>query len=201
MMAGTSVPLFVAVGTVALAYVLGSVPTSLLVGMLWRKDPQKVGSGNPGSANTFRFISPLAGLLTFLLDVGKGYMAVFLAAAFALTGGNAVPFWAAVAVVAGHNWMLFLRFRGGKGLAASVGALLYLSPAAIPAVLAVMGVLLILLRDSNAAAGVGILSLPFYLLLVFGWTAFYSGVVWAVLIIIKFWPDLLAYKSGRRCLF
>ena len=187
------------INAVALAYVLGSIPASLLVGMLWQKDPRKVGSGNLGSANTFRFISPLAGLLNFLLDAGKGYLAVSLAGATAT--GSMVPLLAALAVVAGHNWMLFLKFRGGKGLATSVGALLYLLPAAIPVVIAVMAVLLFLLRDSNAAAAVGILSLPFYLLFIFGWPAFFSGVLWAAMIVIKFWPDLLAYKSGRRCLF
>jgi glycerol-3-phosphate acyltransferase PlsY len=181
------------------AYVLGSVPSGFLVGMLWQKDPRAVGSGNPGSANVFRFISPLAGVLNFLLDAGKGYLAVLLACA--MTKESLVPFLAAVAVVAGHNWMLFLKFRGGKGLATSVGALSYLSPAAIPAVIAVMAILILLLRDSNTAAAVGILSLPFYLLYVFGWAQFFAGVFWVALIVIKFWPDLQAYRSGRRCLF
>lgn len=195
----TGMPYLSSINAVALAYVLGSIPASFLVGMLWRKDPRKVGSGNLGSANTFRFISPLAGLLNFLLDAGKGYLAVSLAGATAKE--SLVPFLAAVAVVAGHNWMLFLKFRGGKGLATSVGAILYLSPAAIPVVIAVMAVLLFLLRDSNAAAAIGILFLPFYLLFIFGWPAFFCGVLWAAMIVIKFWPDLLAYKSGRRCLF
>lgn len=175
------------------------MPAGFLVGMLWRKDPRKVGSGNLGSANTFRFISPLAGVLNFLLDAGKGYLAVLLAAA--MTKGSMAPFLAAVAVVAGHNWMLFLKFRGGKGLATSVGALFYLSPAAIPAVIAVMAILLLLLRDSNTAAAVGIIFLPLYLLYVFGWAQFFAGILWAALIVIKFWPDLQAYRSGRRCLF
>lgn len=190
---------FYSINVVLLAYILGSVPTGYLVGMLWRKDPREIGSGNPGSANIFRFISPWAGLLNLFLDVGKGYLAVFLAGFVA--EGSLVPFLAAVAAVSGHNWMLFLKFRGGKGLAASLGALLYLLPAAIPVIFALTAVLAVLLRDSNTAAATGILFLPLCLFYVFGWPEFLAGILWAVAVMIKFWPDFLAYKSGRRCLF
>jgi glycerol-3-phosphate acyltransferase PlsY len=195
----TAIPYLSAINAVALAYVLGSIPVSFLVGMFWQKDLRKVGSGNIGTANIFRFVSPLAGLLSFFLDVGKGYLAVSLAGAAAV--GSTVPLLAALAVIAGHNWMLFLKFRGGKGLAASAGALLFLAPGAIPVIAAVMAILLFFIRDTNTAAALGMLSLPFYLLFAFGWPAFFIGVLWAALIVIKFWPDILAYKSGRRCLY
>ncbi|MGI5823305.1 MAG: glycerol-3-phosphate acyltransferase [Dethiobacteria bacterium] len=192
-------PHLAAINAVAWAYVLGSIPVSFLVALFWRQDPRRVGSGNVGTANTFRSISPWAGLLSLFLDAGKGYLAVCLAR---ITGaGGTAPFLAAVAVVAGHNWMLFLKFRGGKGLAASAGALLGLAPGAIPVVALVMAVLLFLLRDTNTAAAVGMLSLPFYLLLIAGRGAFFCGVLWAALVIIKFWPDLQAYKAGRRSLY
>lgn len=190
---------FTAINAVALAYVLGSIPVSFLVALFWRQDPRQVGSGNVGTVNTFRSVSPWAGMLSLLLDVGKGYLAVCLAQA--ASPGGIAPFLAAAAVVAGHNWMLFLKFRGGKGLAASAGALLCLAPNAILVVAAVMAVLLFLLRDTNTAAAVGMLSLPFYLLYLSGWGAFFCGVLWVVLVIIKFWPDLQAYKAGRRCLY
>ncbi|NLJ56457.1 MAG: glycerol-3-phosphate acyltransferase [Firmicutes bacterium] len=194
-----ALPHLAAINAVALAYVLGSIPVSFLVALFWRQDLRRVGSGNVGTANTFRSISPWAGLLSLFLDAGKGYLAVCLALSAA--PGGTVPFLAAAAVVAGHNWMLFLKFRGGKGLAASAGALLCLAPGAILVAAAVMFVLLILLRDTNTAAALGMLSLPFYLLYLAGWGAFFCGLLWVALVIVKFWPDLQAYKAGRRCLY
>lgn len=190
------VPHFQAINAVALAYLLGSIPFSFLFGKLWNKDPGKVGSGNIGAVNTFRHISPLAGLLSLFLDAGKGYLAVQIAAKAA--SGWVVPLLAALAVVAGHNWMLFLKFRGGKGLAASLGALLALSPWGVLVVLAVIIFLTLLLRDTNTAAAFGIIALPFYLYYVLNGGAFWGGVLWAAMIIIKFWPDITAYRGGRR---
>lgn len=185
-----------AINAVALAYLLGSIPFSLLIGKLWKKDPARLGSGNIGAVNTFRHISPLAGLLSFFCDAGKGYLAVLLAAHAA--PGWLAPLLAACAVVAGHNWMLFLKFRGGKGLAASLGAMLAFSPGGILVILAVMILLALLLRDTNTAAAFGMVALPLYLYFVFEGAAFWGGALWAMMVIAKFWPDILAYRRGRR---
>jgi glycerol-3-phosphate acyltransferase PlsY len=190
------VPHLSAINAVALAYLLGSVPVSFLLGILWGKDPGKVGSGNIGATNTFRYISPLAGLLSLILDAGKGYLAVYMAGTVA--PGGIVPLLAAVAVVAGHNWMLFLKFRGGKGIATSAGALLAFSPWAVPVILAVMIILALLLRDTSTAGALGMLALPFYLYFIYNWAAFFWGALWAVMVIAKFRPDITAYRGGRR---
>ncbi len=189
-------PYLNAINAVALAYFLGSIPVGFLLGKLWGVDPGKVGSGNIGAANIFRHISPLAGVLNLFCDAGKGYLAVYLASAAA--PGIIVPLLAAVVVVSGDNWMLFLKFRGGKGMATSAGALLAIFPGGVPVVLAVMVILAFLLRDANTAGALGMLALPLYLLFASGWPAFLCGIPWAVSVIIKFWPDILAYKGGRR---
>jgi len=110
------------------AYLLGSIPFGyMLVKFTEGKDIRTLGSGNIGATNVFRQ-SRWAGLLTFLLDAGKGYLAVLLAA---WMGGG--PHWQAVAAVAaivGHIFTVWLRFRGGKGVAAGCGAFLALSPQA-----------------------------------------------------------------------
>jgi acyl phosphate:glycerol-3-phosphate acyltransferase len=109
---------------VAVAYLLGSIPFGLLiVKAQGGGDIRSTGSGNIGAANVARNAGPLAGALTLLLDAGKGYLAVWLASR--LTGGNV--HWmmaAAVAAVIGHMFPVWLRFKGGKGVATGMGVLL-----------------------------------------------------------------------------
>lgn len=195
----TQMPHLTAINIVALAYVLGSVPVGFLLGKIWDINPREVGSGNIGTANIFRHVSPLAGLLSLICDAGKGYLAVYIALQAA--PGGIVPLLAAVAAVSGHNWMLFLKFRGGKGIATSAGALLALSLPAIPIVLAVMIILTLLLRDTNTGSALGMLALPFYLYFAGSWPAFSGGLLWAAIVIIKFRPDIIAYRAGRRTFF
>jgi acyl phosphate:glycerol-3-phosphate acyltransferase len=111
-------------GLVGVAYLLGSIPFGLLlVKAQGGPDIRSIGSGNIGAANVARNAGPIAGALTLLLDAGKGYLAVWLAARG--TGGNA--HWimaAAVAAVMGHVFPMWLRFRGGKGVATSLGVFL-----------------------------------------------------------------------------
>jgi acyl phosphate:glycerol-3-phosphate acyltransferase len=111
-------------GLIGVAYLLGSIPFGLLV-VKARGGPdiRSTGSGNIGAANVARNAGALAGALTLLLDAGKGYLAVWLAARG--TSGNA--HWmmaAAVAAVIGHVFPAWLRFKGGKGVATGLGVFL-----------------------------------------------------------------------------
>ena len=100
-----------------LAYLLGAIPFGLLVvKALGGPDIREIGSGNIGAANVIRNAGTFAGILTLLLDAGKGYLAVWLVAH--LTGGNIR--WmmiAAVCAVVGHMFPVWLGFKGGKGVA------------------------------------------------------------------------------------
>jgi acyl phosphate:glycerol-3-phosphate acyltransferase len=192
----TSVNTLYAINAIVISYLLGSLPTSYLIGNLWGKDPTKVGSGNVGAANTFRHISRRAGLFSMILDMGKGFLAVCIAAAVSPEG--ILPLLAALTVVAGHNWMIFLRFKGGKGLAASAGALLALSPLGLPVIILAIILVLLFIRDTNTAAAIGTIALPFYLFFVYSWAGFLLGLLWALLILLKSRPDFAAYKAGRR---
>src|SRR5579883_1436384 len=101
----------------AIAYLLGSIPFGYVL-VKWRTgaDVRAAGSGNIGATNVWRTTSRGAGLATLILDIGKGYLAVWIAGR--LTDGN--PFWmstAALAVMSGHAFPVFLRFRGGKAVA------------------------------------------------------------------------------------
>ena len=117
----------------AIAYLLGSIPFGLLVVKArGGPDVRSTGSGNIGAANVLRSAGALAGVLTLALDAAKGYLAVWLAGR--LAGGNLR--WmmaAAVLAVVGHMFSAWLRFRGGKGVATSLGVFLPVCPAAVVA--------------------------------------------------------------------
>jgi glycerol-3-phosphate acyltransferase PlsY len=115
------------------AYLVGSIPFGFLL-VKWKTgvDVRAAGSGNIGATNVLRTTGRVAGVATLVLDIGKGYFAVWLASR--LTGGDLS--WmsaAALAVMAGHAFPLFLRFQGGKAVASFVGAFLYLTPLALAA--------------------------------------------------------------------
>ncbi|MBI4874580.1 MAG: glycerol-3-phosphate 1-O-acyltransferase PlsY [Acidobacteria bacterium] len=119
------------------AYLLGGIPFGyLLVRCKTGQDVRAMGSGNIGATNVLRTTGRIAGIVTLLLDIAKGYLAVFLAGR--LTGND--PLWtsaAAVAVLLGHAFPVFLKFRGGKAVASFIGAFLCLTPAPL---LAAVGV-------------------------------------------------------------
>jgi glycerol-3-phosphate acyltransferase PlsY len=119
------------------AYVLGAIPFGYLL-VKWKtgSDVRGSGSGNIGATNVLRTTGRAAGIATLLLDIGKGYLAVWLAGRF--TAGD--PAWmsaAALAVMAGHAYPVFLRFQGGKAVASFIGAFLCLTPLPMVAILLV----------------------------------------------------------------
>jgi len=118
-----------------LAYLIGSLPTGLLLARLARVDPRQHGSGNIGATNVARTAGMRLGILTLLLDAIKGALPVllaprlFAAADPALAGKLRVT--AALSAVAGHVFSVWLRFKGGKGVATGLGAILALAPASL----------------------------------------------------------------------
>jgi glycerol-3-phosphate acyltransferase PlsY len=115
---------------VAFAYFLGSVPFGILVARLFDQgvDLREVGSGNIGATNVARAVGKAGGILTLLLDVGKGIFAMSLAS---IVVEARVDLWLALvggAVFLGHVFPVYMNFRGGKGVATSLGIVLFLSP-------------------------------------------------------------------------
>ena len=112
------------------AYLLGSIPFSFLVARAFGvRDVRRVGSGNVGATNVMRSVGKLAGAFALLLDVGKGAAAT-LAALRLFPADPVVGALAALAAIAGHMFPVWLRFRGGKGVATGFGAFLPLAPRA-----------------------------------------------------------------------
>ena len=115
-----------AVLLVLLGYVLGSIPTGLMVGRAFGVDVRKVGSGNIGMANVLRAAGKWAAGLTMLGDMLKGLIPVVVARSF--TDNPWVLATVALAAVVGHCWPVFLRFKGGKGVATGAGTSIGLVP-------------------------------------------------------------------------
>ncbi len=127
------IPILVLLG----CYLIGGIPFGyLLVKLRSGEDVRSTGSGNIGATNVLRTYGRAMGVATLLLDVLKGWVAVWLADHF--THGD--PLWlslAALAVMAGHAYPVFLQFRGGKAVASFIGAFLYITPWPLLAVLIV----------------------------------------------------------------
>ncbi|MEY3000684.1 MAG: hypothetical protein RL648_898 [Verrucomicrobiota bacterium] len=113
-------------------YVIGSISFAVLLSRARGVDIFKVGSGNPGATNVMRALGKPAGYACFVLDALKGMVAALVGKGVALTYGIGDPFLLAtfglIGAILGHSFSVFLRFRGGKGVATSVGGLLILMP-------------------------------------------------------------------------
>lgn len=118
--------MFKAIALIVFSYFLGNFATSLIVSKLWANiDIRKHGSGNAGATNVVRTLGLKAGLVTFFGDALKGVFAVLVAGKY---GGENIALIAGIAVVVGHNWPMLFAFKGGKGIATTIGVALTIYP-------------------------------------------------------------------------
>jgi glycerol-3-phosphate acyltransferase PlsY len=141
-----------------LAYLVGSIPFALLLARTSGADLRRVGSGNIGAANVMRASGVSAGVTVALLDMIKGAAGVTLAAW--LAPNVSTHAFAAIAAVVGHIYPVWLRFRGGKGVATACGAFSVLAPAAVPPALAVFVLTVWLTRYVSAGSVLATIALP-----------------------------------------
>lgn len=144
----------------AAAYLLGAIPFGYLL-VRWKTgvDVRASGSGNIGATNVLRTTGKSAAFATLLLDIAKGYAAVWLAGQW--TGHD--PFWmsaAALAVMAGHAYPVFLKFKGGKAVASFVGAFLCLTPLALAVEVVVFVAMVAWTRHISMGSIVGAATFP-----------------------------------------
>lgn len=106
---------------ILIAYLLGNISPAYIIGKLTANiDIREYGSGNAGTTNVMRTLGNKAAILTLILDCLKGVLAVAIGKYFA--PGTNLPLLAGITAVIGHNWPIFLRFKGGKGVATTIGA-------------------------------------------------------------------------------
>ena len=186
---------------IVIGYLLGSTPSAYIATRLVTgEDVRQLGGGNVGGLNVYREVGAWPALVVGIVDLGKGTAAVAIAY-WVLALNDLTQPWvlaAGLGAVIGHNWMLWLKFSGGKGMGAAIGSLVILMPlyGYWPGLLIFFGVVLIpiiITRNMALSMGIGLLSLPFI-----GWLGVKSGlfVAWSIvlglIIGLKFLPTARA---------
>lgn len=180
------------------AYLLGSIPFAMVAAKVFGlADPRTFGSGNPGATNVLRTGNKKAALLTLIGDAAKGGVAVLLAQAFGLAevAVSAV----AVVVFLGHLYPIFLRFKGGKGVATAAGVLLALDPGLGLAVLLTWLLVAYVSRYSSLAAILAAVLAPVYSLLFHGsdQQVLVVGLI-AMALVGKHWANIQRLLAGQE---
>lgn len=158
---------------ILLAYLLGSIPSAVWVGKaFYGIDVRKEGSGNAGATNTIRVLGAKAGVPVLLMDVLKGWLAVFLIAFFipeSFTELQTTYFriGAATAAVLGHVFPVFAGFKGGKGIATLLGVGIALYPFAVLVVVGIFILVLLISGYVSLASITGSVSFPFIVIFLF----------------------------------
>jgi len=190
----------------AASYLLGSIPFGYLLVRIFRgEDVRQTGSGNIGATNVSRK-SPTLGVLTLLLDAFKGSAAVMLAAFLCGPGRATPPYralsFAALFAVLGHMFPVWLKFRGGKGVATGLGAFAVIVPKAVLIAAAVFVVVLLIFRYVSLASIVAVAALPVvvWFLRAYGkaWLALVFTSLASLLILIKHQENLHRLLAGTE---
>lgn len=199
---------------ILLAYFLGAIPFGLIIARLIGKvNITEHGSGNIGSTNVLRTVGTKAGLLVLFLDILKGFVAVMLAKvimgeSFIMAGSYPLNWQvaqvvAAMTVMAGHNWSVYIKFRGGKGVAAYFGGWLAMSPIAVAfgAVILIATVFITrYMSRGSILAALGILILQMLLIIFFNTPSIYLvySLLAAIVIIVQHRRNIQRLQSGTE---
>jgi len=141
-----------------IAYLLGNFSTSYLISRAAGKiDIRKYGSGNAGSTNVLRVLGVKAAAVAFLGDLLKGTAAVLIGKQL---GGSYGEIVAGISVVLGHNWPVFLKFKGGKGIATTIGLMIPIDPIMVLLIVAAGVTLIVITRYVSLGSVMGVLIYP-----------------------------------------
>lgn len=178
-------------------YLIGSIPFSYLIARYWKGiDIRKCGSGNVGMTNVWRNAGPVAGVLAFVGDFGKGVLVVILAKHY---GSPLLVAGSGMAALAGHSWPVFLGFKGGKLVATGVGIIAAISFPVGALTMVIWLVVVGLSRYVSAGSITAVVSIPL-LMLVFRleWPYLAVGVFFAAFAVYKHIPNLKRLVGGTE---
>ncbi len=201
--------------TVAVSYLVGSIPTAYLLGKLRGVDLRCEGSGNVGATNAFRVLGPLAGAVSLLLDIGKGLLAVTVLTRVSINLAGSSDFgqavspavwqvgWlrilAGISAIVGHNWTVFLKFKGGKGVATSAGVFLGLAPGAVGLSVLVWLGIVALSGYVSLSSMLAALSLPLFIWILAKKVEFtLFGLLVAILVIVRHRSNIGRLMRGEE---
>jgi glycerol-3-phosphate acyltransferase PlsY len=191
---------------ILIGYLLGSINSAYIVTRLVKgEDIRKLGGGNAGGRNVFRSVGFWAAVPVIIWDLGKGAASVAIAywlLDIPIYDVNIYVFFTGIAVIAGHMWPIYLKFTGGNGLAAAIGALAMIIPWSLLIVFGIMGVLSLLTRNPVLSLNIALLSLPVSSwFLEKEWLLVFFSITIIVLMILNFVPtalEALANAGGMK---
>lgn len=179
---------------IILAYFMGNISPSTILAKRRGLDIKKEGSGNAGTTNALRVMGKKAGIITLVIDIMKGVLAVLLAE---LIAGEAAGMYCAVAVIIGHVWPVIYKFKGGKGVATTFGALVAINPMLGIWTLLVVAVVTYLSKRMSAGSIAGAACFPAICL--FNEPEFIVwGIVLAVIVLIKHRANIVRLLEGEE---
>ncbi|OAB44261.1 glycerol-3-phosphate 1-O-acyltransferase PlsY [Paenibacillus glacialis] len=183
-----------------MSYLLGSISFSVLLAkMLKGIDIRQHGSGNAGATNTLRILGKGPAIVVLCLDVLKGIIAVWLGK---WLGGDAawIPALCGIAAIIGHNWPLYFHFRGGKGVATTIGVVVTLSflPALIAGIIAILSI--VKTRYVSLGSLIFVALTPAVMLLLGGypWPTFWSSLIIAVFVFFRHRTNIVKMVQHRE---
>lgn len=143
---------------ISVAYLLGNISPSILIGKIYGVDIKSEGSGNAGTTNALRVLGKKAGIITLVIDISKGIVAVVIGRYF---GNEFIAMACGVMVFVGHIWPVFFKFKGGKGVATAFGVILAINPFMGLLVALMMVLIVIITRRVSAGSVISALLFPF----------------------------------------
>lgn len=184
---------------IILCYLLGSVSFSVLLAKLLKGiDIRQHGSGNAGATNTLRVLGKGPAILVLALDVLKGIAAVWIGRWLG-DGNEWIPGICGIAAIAGHNWPLYFRFRGGKGIATAIGVLASLCflPALYAGIIAILSI--VITRYVSLGSLIFVVLTPIFLMVMnFPWPIFWTSLIICIFAIWRHRTNIMKIVQGRE---
>jgi acyl phosphate:glycerol-3-phosphate acyltransferase len=193
----TIVAQLIVIGT---AYLIGSIPTGLLLGKAYGVDVRTEGSGNIGATNLYRTVGRKVGIITLIGDCLKGLIPVLLVKLSTLPPDLAA--WVGLAAFCGHVFSVFLKFRGGKGVATALGVFLALAPLAVAIAVALFAVLMFLWRYVSLGSISAAAAMPLAVFFLGGSrTVTIVTLIIALIVIVRHHENIRRLLSGNESKF
>jgi len=184
---------------ILVCYLIGSIPTAYLAGKIFqKKDIRKFGSGNVGTTNAFRVLGKKLGILTLIIDIGKGFLPVFIIKHYFNNNIN-YQLISGFSLVIGHIFTLFLKFKGGKGVATSAGFLLALTPLQTSFTIVLFIICLLTSKYVSLSSIIASISYPIFIFILGGDNKIkIISILLAILITLKHKSNIIRLINGNE---